>query len=109
MNIQDRLMKRWGNNSAVPCNINIDFALELDTETWNGLCDIFNRLADYEDTGLSPSDITPAVHGGWECGEPCPVCGEDRFKNLDADIWADWQPPFCPNCGSRMDGGIDDA
>ena len=42
--------------------------------------------------------------GQWENGEPCPICGEDRFKDLYADIWADWQPPFCPNCGADMRG-----
>lgn len=46
------------------------------------------------------------VHGRWENGNPiCPVCGEDKFKDLDADIWCDWQPDFCPNCGAKMDGG----
>lgn len=30
-------------------------------------------------------------------------CGEDRFKGLDADICADWEPPYCPNCGAKMD------
>lgn len=34
----------------------------------------------------------------------CPICGEDKFKDLDADIWADWNPPFCPNCGADMRG-----
>lgn len=34
----------------------------------------------------------------------CPVCGEYKFKDLDADIWADWNPPFCPNCGADMRG-----
>ena len=43
--------------------------------------------------------------GQWVDGESkCPVCGEDKFKNLDADIWADWKPPFCPNCGADMRG-----
>lgn len=42
--------------------------------------------------------------GKWENGEPCPICGEDRFKDLYADIWADWEPPFCPNCGADMRG-----
>ena len=42
--------------------------------------------------------------GQWENGEPCPICGEDRFKDLYADIWADWEPPFCPNCGADMRG-----
>lgn len=44
------------------------------------------------------------VHGRWENGNPiCPVCGGNKFKDLDADIWSDWQPPFCPNCGAKMD------
>lgn len=53
------------------------------------------------------ADVAPVRHGRWECGKPCPVCGEDRFKGLDADIWADWEPPYCPNCGAKMDGGAD--
>lgn len=39
----------------------------------------------------------------WTNGDNvCPCCGEDKFKNLDADIWADWQPKYCPNCGAEM-------
>lgn len=51
------------------------------------------------------ADVAPVRHGRWECNKPCPVCGGDRFDGLDADIWADWQPPYCPNCGAKMDGG----
>lgn len=54
------------------------------------------------------ADVAPVVHGRWECGKPCPVCGRDRFEGLDADIWADWEPPYCPNCGAKMDGGDND-
>ena len=51
------------------------------------------------------ADVVPVVHGRWEPGNPiCPVCGGDKFKDLDADIWCDWQPYFCPNCGAKMDG-----
>ena len=50
-------------------------------------------------------DAVEVRHGRWECGKPCPVCGENRFKGLDADIWADWEPPYCPNCGAKMNGG----
>ena len=54
------------------------------------------------------ADVAPVRHGRWESGNPiCPVCGENKFKNLDADIWCDWQPDFCPNCGAKMDGGSD--
>ena len=43
--------------------------------------------------------------GKWINGDPiCPCCGEDKYKDLDADcIWADWQPKYCPNCGTRME------
>lgn len=52
------------------------------------------------------ADVAPVVHGRWEPGNPiCPVCGGDKFKDLDADIWCDWQPDFCPNCGAKMDEG----
>ena len=53
------------------------------------------------------ADVAPVRHGRWECNKPCPVCGGDRFEGLDADIWADWKPDYCPNCGAKMDGGAD--
>lgn len=41
--------------------------------------------------------------GKWEPGNPiCPICGKDKFDELDADIWADWMPNFCPHCGAPM-------
>ena len=55
--------------------------------------------------GILAADVAPVRHGRWGNGNPiCPVCGEDRFKDLDADIWCDWLPPFCPNCGAKMNG-----
>lgn len=62
---------------------------------------------DIEDVDAIPAaDVAPVMHGQWEPGNPiCPVCGESKFKDLDADIWCDWQPDFCPNCGAKMDGG----
>lgn len=56
---------------------------------------------------LPAENVSPVRHGRWECNKPCPVCGGDRFEGLDADIWADWEPPYCPNCGAKMDGGAD--
>ena len=49
-------------------------------------------------------DAVEVRHGRWENGNPiCPVCGGDKFKDLDADIWSDWKPDYCPNCGAKMD------
>ena len=57
---------------------------------------------------MDAADVAPVVHGRWENGNPiCPVCGGDKFKDLDADIWCDWKPDYCPNCGAKMDGGAD--
>ena len=52
------------------------------------------------------SDVAPVRHGRWTDGDPyCPICRKNKFVGLDADIWADWQPDYCPNCGAKMDGG----
>lgn len=60
------------------------------------------------DTDEVVNVFVPVRHGRWEPGNPiCPVCGGDKFKDLDADIWCDWMPDFCPNCGAKMDGGAD--
>lgn len=70
------------------------------TMTRSGLIDSISKLP--------AADVAPVRHGQWEPGNPiCPVCGGDKFKDLDADIWCDWQPDFCPNCGAKMDGGAD--
>ena len=57
---------------------------------------------------IPAADVAPVRHGRWEPGNPiCSVCGGDKFKDLDADIWCDWMPDFCPNCGAKMDGGAE--
>lgn len=58
---------------------------------------------------VRPADVAPVVHEMWTDGkENCPICGKSKFKGLDADIWADWKPKFCPNCGAKMDNGDED-
>lgn len=70
------------------------------TMTRSGLIDSISKLP--------TADVAPVRHGRWEPGNPiCPVYGENKFKDLEADIWCDWLPPFCPNCGAKMDGGAD--
>ena len=60
-------------------------------------------LERFECGAIRPAKVRPEAHGRWEPGNPiCPICGESKFKELDADIWADWIPPYCPNCGADM-------
>ena len=49
------------------------------------------------------ADVAPVRHGRWIDGDPyCPICRKDKFIGLDADVWSDWQPDYCPNCGAKM-------
>ena len=56
-------------------------------------------------------DAVPVVHGRWEMRPTgmatdtgpeykayCTVCNEPNKQ---------YQPPFCPHCGAKMDGGAD--
>ena len=44
-------------------------------------------------------DAEPVRHGRWEHGMRCSGCGQvDTTK-----------PNYCPNCGTKMDGGADNA
>ena len=52
---------------------------------------------------FSREQVEKVWRGEWEPGNPiCPICGKDKFDGLDADIWADWMPNFCPHCGAPM-------
>ena len=58
----------------------------------------------YTASEKEPEDVVPVQHGKWINGDrDCPVCGKDKFSGLDADIWSDWKPDYCPNCGAKMD------
>lgn len=53
--------------------------------------------------GPTREQVEQVWRGEWEPGNPiCPICGKDKFDGLDADIWADWMPNFCPHCGAPM-------
>lgn len=53
--------------------------------------------------GPTREQVEKVWKGEWEPGNPiCPICGKDKFDGLEADIWADWMPNFCPHCGAPM-------
>ena len=58
---------------------------------------------------IPAADVAPVVHGRWEMRPTgmaadtgpeykayCTVCNEPNKQ---------YQPPFCPHCGAKMDGG----
>lgn len=59
---------------------------------------------------LPAADVAPVVHGRWSdasfgelpkhapYGWACSVCGGISFNN---------EYIYCPNCGAKMDGGVD--
>ena len=52
---------------------------------------------------VSREQVEKVWRGEWTPGDSiCPVCEKNKFEGLDADIWADWMPSFCPNCGAPV-------
>ena len=85
-------------------------------ENWN-LCHYTpsREAAEAVISALDPLEIISALRpdsreqvekvwrGAWTPGDSiCPICEKNKFDGLDADIWADWMPSFCPNCGAPM-------
>nr|DAP24474.1 MAG TPA: Transcription initiation factor IIE, alpha FINGER, Transcription [Caudoviricetes sp.] len=57
------------------------------------------------------ADVAPVVHGRWEqdadgdwyctnCDEVVAICESGRERT--------YRKLYCPNCGAKMDGGVDD-
>lgn len=51
-----------------------------------------------------PVDVREVVHGRWDHNGNCSACNKNIYNDIDADMWACYEPPYCPNCGAKMDG-----
>lgn len=58
---------------------------------------------------MRAADVAPVVHGGWKqdyfFDEPvtrCSACEVGFAKGHKAERF-----PYCPHCGAKMDGGVD--
>ena len=60
---------------------------------------------------IPAADVAPVVHGRWEqnadgdwyctnCNEVVAICESGRERT--------YRKPYCPNCGAKMDGGVND-
>lgn len=63
-----------------------------------------------------PADVAPVVHGRWDkCGATrhkthCTRCGSERpYREIGRGYYLVWDSPYCPACGTKMDGGEKDA
>ena len=85
----------------------------------------FCALADAVEE-MPTADAAPVVHGRWVFGKDlpdsfgsmsknkyhlyCSECRNQAFNNsTDNDCDFDMDTPFCPWCGAKMDGGVDNG
>ena len=86
--------------------------------------EVTNRLATMTDAKreiaeMPAADVVPVVHGKWiivtgddEFDVKCPKCGwDDIFEvaGIAAVKMISEPMHYCPNCGAKMDGGVDNA
>ncbi len=67
------------------------------------------------DRNLIPAaDVAPVVHGHWVVRFEGPYkrrkcyCSHCGKHNGIGGIVKNQEKPYCPNCGAKMDGGVDD-
>ena len=59
---------------------------------------------------IPAADVTPVRHGRWEKQRgiySCSECGTTCPYDVQADVIEYWTCNYCPNCGCRIDGGVD--
>lgn len=47
-------------------------------------------------------EAAPVVHGRWDHNGNCTACNTNMYNDIDADFWSSYEPPYCPNCGAKM-------
>ena len=107
-------------------------------ERWHAIDAVLDIYCDTPDIDLScekfeaailkipAADVAPVVHGRWVFGKDlpdsfgsinknkyhlyCSECRNQAFnKSTDNDCDFDMDTPFCPWCGAKMDGGVDNG
>lgn len=56
---------------------------------------------------VRPSDVAPVVHGRWMEHYRSGVTVAEGGVSSCCDMWNDRRSNYCPNCGAKMDGGVD--
>ena len=58
---------------------------------------------------IPAADVAPVRHGQWETSSDRPDSLICSVCKCGFDMWKHDPHNFCPNCGSKMDGGKNDA
>lgn len=78
----------------------LEMAYTMETET-----DAAVVLRMIEDAPTA--DVAPVVHGQWETSSDRPDSLICSVCKCGFDMWKHDPHNYCPNCGTRMDGGAD--
>ena len=71
-----------------------------------------DMISAYDVVMLPAADVVPVRHGRW-VDNHCTACG---MMPMGDEMWklCDFEPPrfekfmdYCPNCGAKMDGGVE--
>ena len=57
---------------------------------------------------LPAADVAPVVHGQWEANSDRPDSLICSVCKCGFDVWKHDPHNFCPNCGSKMDGELNE-
>lgn len=77
-----------------------------------GICDAIDEIKN-----IPTVDAVPVIHGRWiepVPGDGFPYCSNCKKIALDRGLFLnrtlmDWHlTPYCPHCGAKMDGGVQD-
>ena len=60
---------------------------------------------------IPAADVAPVRHGRWEKQRgiySCSECGMTCPYDVQADVIEYWACNYCPNCGAKMDGELNE-
>lgn len=73
-----------------------------------GIQEAFDKLAAYENTGLSPTEVEGLKHSDHRIHANWRICSDGYYPYCEACAYEPPREakltPYCPNCGARMDG-----
>lgn len=56
---------------------------------------------------LPAADVAPVVHGEWVTHYRSGTPAAKGYVSTCCDMWNNRKSDYCPNCGAKMDGGME--